>query len=239
MKTIELTTTQQVTIEYQLARLQERIFAYVLDWLVLLALLWVLTIFGAIMQLYYFFGGFLMLVMFFSYHFLCEWLMNGQSLGKKAMGIRVVKLNGREATLSDYLLRVSFHLIDTLFSFGLVATIFITSSNRNQRLGDITANTAVIRTRPDQQFSLKDILKINDLSDYEPTYPQVSQFSEQDMLLVKNAIARRARFGNAAHRTALNELCQQLASKMELQKVPKDKMAFLKTVVRDYIVLTR
>ena len=65
-----------------------------------------------------------------------------------------MRLDGREPGLSDYLLRAVFHLVDSILSAGIVAAILVSTSAKNQRLGDLTANTTVIRTRHSRQFKL-------------------------------------------------------------------------------------
>jgi hypothetical protein len=164
---------------------------------------------------------------------------NGQSWGKRALGIRVVRLDGREPGFGDYFLRAVFHLIDSLLSAGILAALLISTSGKNQRLGDMTANTTVIRARHYQRFKLCDILKISTLGEYQPHYTAVRKLSEQDLLLVKNAIGRYQSFPNAAHQQAINELSQKLKDILEIDEIPRDKIAFLKTLIRDYIVLTR
>ncbi len=248
MSTIEIKTTQQVTIEYELATLRERIFAFFIDLLIVgfLYLLLFFSILGligidlldsslaaSILAILGPIGGFIL------YQLLSEVLANGQSWGKKAMGIRVVRLDGREPGLSDYLLRAIFHIVDTITSLGVLAALLISSSAKNQRLGDLTANTTVIRVRSYQRFRLEDILRINTLENYQPQYPAVRKLSEQDMLLVKQVVSRYQAYSNAAHRTVVEELVEELCRLLDITTVPVDKIAFLKTLIRDYIVLTR
>jgi hypothetical protein len=97
----------------------------------------------------------------------------------------------------------------------------------------------VIRTKHQVQFGLDDILKINTLSNYEPQFRAVRQFNEQDMLLIKSIIARCSTYANPAHREALDELVAKLCQRLDIAVIPKDKITFLKTLIRDYIVLTR
>lgn len=246
--TIDIRTTQNVTIEYELASLRERILAFLIDSLivgVLYFLLLVLTL-SVVSEgaeesglLFYLIIGLLPIALFLLYHLLSEVLANGQSWGKKALGIRVVRLDGREPGLSDYLLRAVFHIVDTLTSAGILAAILISTSGKNQRLGDMTANTTVIRVRHHQRFKLEDILRINTLEDYEPQYPAVRRLSEQDMLLVKNAVNRYQSHRNQAHREVIDELVGRLQELLNIEETPADKVAFLKTLIRDYIVLTR
>ncbi|MFT5165670.1 MAG: putative RDD family membrane protein YckC [Saprospiraceae bacterium] len=255
MRTIDIRTTQNVTIEYELASLKDRFFAYFIDWLILgafyLVLLVIMTILESLAVEYFgeqvfefitnpaLIGYFLPVGLFIFYQFVSETLANGQSWGKKALGIKVVRLDGKEPTLSDYLLRAVFHIIDTVISVGIFAALLISSSNKSQRLGDMTANTAVIRVKFSLRFRLEDILKINTLDDYEPSYPEVRSLSEQDMLVIKTIISRYGKYRNKAHQEVVDELVLNLSQQLDIIKTPRDKIGFLKTLIRDYIVLTR
>lgn len=248
MQTIDIRTTQNVTIEYELASLRERILAFIIDMTIVSVLAGILYlmlasalsgpgfesnmalgIISALLPI----GGFML------YQLLSEVLADGQSWGKKSMGIKVVRLDGQEPGLSDYLLRAVFHIVDTFFSVGIMAALMISSSAKNQRFGDMTANTTVIRVKHSLRFKLLDILKINSLDDYEPYYPEVRQLSEQDMLLIKNIIARYRTYPNQAHQEVVNQLVEKLKIELDLDEVPRNKIDFLKTLIRDYIVLTR
>lgn len=246
MQTIDLQTSQNVTIEYELATTGERMLAVIVDMVVvgigyfLLALLitaafniswsdFQIGIFGLIVPL----------CCFILYNFLYELLSNGQSLGKKALSIQVVRLDGEEPVPADYLLRALFYLVDLLATLGILGGLLISSTPRRQRLGDMTAGTAVIKMRPSSRFGLGDILRISSLADYEPQYPAVRQFTEQDMLLIKNAIARHQMFPNDANRALLHDLAKQLALQLDAGEAFRHPTEFLKTLIRDYIVLTR
>lgn len=247
MKTIEIRTTQNVVIEYELATLWERFLAFLIDALIVFLCyavlaglflnaasenledaMWLVSVIVA-----------LPMILFIFYQLLSEVLADGQSWGKKAMGIKVVRLDGQEPGLSDYLLRAVFHFIDTFLSITALAALFISSSAQRQRLGDMTANTSVIRIKFSLRFRLDDILKINSLKDYEPEYPEVRKLSEQDMLLIKNIISRYRKFPNEAHQQVINDLVQRLQQELDIVAIPRDKITFLKTLIRDYIVLTR
>ncbi|MFQ5583567.1 MAG: RDD family protein [Calditrichia bacterium] len=248
MQSIEIRTTQNVTIEYDLASLRERIFAFVIDlvivWVICMILVGIVSgltgdILGADYFSLIFLRFFLPVWGFIFYQFASEALANGQSWGKKVMGLKVVRLDGREPGLSDYLLRAIFHIVDTGLSLGVLAALLVSSSTKKQRLGDMTANTTVIRLKQNLRFRLADILKINTLDDYEPQYPAVRNLSERDMLLIKNAIARYREFQNPAHAEVIRDMASHLTKILDLKEEPKNKIEFLKTLSRDYIVLTR
>jgi uncharacterized RDD family membrane protein YckC len=70
----------------------------------------------------------------------------GATLGKMALGLRVVKLDGSPISWSESVIRNLLRLIDGLLVY-LVGAIFIWTSPLKQRLGDKAAHTIVIRSR--------------------------------------------------------------------------------------------
>ncbi|MEL7247686.1 MAG: RDD family protein [Bacteroidota bacterium] len=246
MQTIDLQTTQNVTIEYELATLGERTLAIIIDLVVVSVGYFLLTLlvtaaFDITWSAFQagIFGFVVPLACFIIYNFLYELLSHGQSIGKKALGIQVVRLDGEEPVPADYLLRALFYFVDLLATIGILGGLLISSTPRRQRLGDMTAGTAVIKMRPTSRFGLSDILKISSLADYEPAYPEVRQFSEKDMLLIKNTIARYQQYPNDANRRLVFELAKQLAQQLDAGEAYRNATEFLKTLIRDYIVLTR
>jgi uncharacterized RDD family membrane protein YckC len=70
----------------------------------------------------------------------------GATLGKMALGLRVVKTDGSPITWTDSLIRNILRIIDGLF-FYLVGAIFVWTSPLKQRLGDRAAHTVVVKRR--------------------------------------------------------------------------------------------
>lgn len=248
MASIDIHTTQNVMIEYDAATLWERLIASLIDGIIVLAmylLLSLLVISAGESDLidadqgWYLFLGLMPVAGFLLYNFLSEILNNGQSWGKKAMGIKVIRLDGKEAGLSDSLLRSVFYIVDGLLTLGILGSILIASTAKKQRLGDMTANTTVIKLKQNLRFGLEDILRINTLDNYEPQYPGVRQYSEQDMLFIKNVLSRYRKYPNAAHGQVIKDLVDRIQQQLGLATVPADKLEFLKVLIRDYIVLTR
>lgn len=153
MATIRIHTTQNVTLEYEVASIGSRIVATILDNLIFVA--WAFAVGGLVTWLL---GrhsevaawtmGVLIGLPFVFYHLACEVLFNGQSLGKKAQHLRVMRLDGTAPRLGDYFLRWLLRLVDFGFGSGLVAVITIALNGKGQRLGDLAAGTTVISVRP-------------------------------------------------------------------------------------------
>ena len=244
MPTIDIATTQNVTIEYELAGPQDRFLAFFIDVIIVIALF--ILIFVVLLGAFVNFDdnmdrffSFLPMTFFVGYHLLSEIIANGQTWGKKVAGIKVVRLDGEEPGWSDYLLRAIFHVVDTFLSFGILAGLLINSSAKKQRLGDMTANTVVIKIKFNKRFQLADILKINSIEEYEPTYLEVRRLREKDLLLIKSTIHRYHTYKNQAHTEVIDKLVDRIVKELDLDEKPTKKIEFLQTLIRDYIVLTR
>jgi uncharacterized RDD family membrane protein YckC len=242
MRTIEITTSQKVTIEYALASLRDRFFAFFIDssvlWIGLMLLTFLFYLVGPSMDITYFYWIVLAPIFFF-YTPVSEYLMHGQTLGKRALGIKVVRLNGRSPTSGNYAIRWAFRMIDIWLSIGSIGALLISSSEKSQRLGGLLSNTVVIRTRSKLQLKINDLLNINTRANHEVKYPEVVQFTEDEMLFMKSTIERIRKYPNKAHRQALAELVDRANDTMGRQETPKNKVNFLTTLINDYIVLTR
>ena len=242
MKTIEITTSQKVTIQYELASVGNRILAFFIDTLVLYGMVIVLTILMAGLLantgMYDLFVYLVILPIFLFYTLFSEIIFDGQTLGKKALGLKVVKLNGDPASAFDYLIRWAFRFADIWISAGSVAAMLISSSIYSQRLGCLLSGTTVIRKNSKRSFNLSDILNIYSTKNYEPKYPQAAQLNESDMIFLKKVIERSKKYKNAAHKKVVNELADKFAQILNVEP-QKNKEKFLETILSDFIVLTR
>lgn len=248
MASIRVHTTQNVTLEYQVASLGERIVAALIDWAILLAWLaaWVALIawaastdtsgdtrstiwpvrsasdvvaIGLI---------FLILSPFFFYNLVCEVFLNGQSLGKKARRLRVIRLDGTAPRLGDYFLRWLLRLIDMQF-YGAVAMITIAATGRGQRLGDLAAGTSVISLK-ERAAPLPDAASLVMPAAYQPVFPQAATLSDHDVALLHQLLGRSLQHDNYL---LLHETAAKIKDLLGLHTELSDE-AFLRTVLRDH-----
>jgi uncharacterized RDD family membrane protein YckC len=239
MKNIEVITTQNVVLQYELAPLRDRMLAFLLDMILLAIALSMLTAITSGI-----FGDENMALLFVTcilsfYSLAFEFFNKGRSIGKMAMKIQVMKLSGGNATFSDYAARWVFRLIDIYFSLGGMAIILIMSSSKAQRIGDIIANTAVIKTVPKTNIDLQDLLSIHKSNKYVPRYRQAKKLQEQDALLIKNALERYRRFGNDSHDEAMTMLCKRVQEMLGIDHIAEERSVFLQIILQDYVVLSR
>jgi uncharacterized RDD family membrane protein YckC len=240
MDEIEITTTQNITIHYELASIFERIVAFTID-LIILSLS-SLILFGLASAIFpmaeeiLIYLTLLPIIVFYS--LFLELFNNGQSLGKMALKLRVIRIDGEKTNFLDYLMRWMFRILDIYGSFGGIAFLGVISSTNNQRTGDLLANTVVVSLRKDNRMKLDNLLKLNNQTKYIPVYPDVLKFDEETMLIVKEVLKKQIKHPNGAHKKAFDLLVEKITQELNL-KTPKNKVEFLKTLLKDYILLTR
>ena len=69
----------------------------------------------------------------------------GATIGKRLLGLRVVMADGSPIDWTSSIIRNVLRIIDFLPAFYLLGAIFVWSTEKNQRIGDLGANTVVIR----------------------------------------------------------------------------------------------
>jgi uncharacterized RDD family membrane protein YckC len=175
MQTIRITTSQNIDIDYEVAGLGERIVAYLIDMamfvVIFIAAMIVMSMLNVMNS-----GGALIGVMFIIYasvlyvfyDLACEIAMNGQSVGKRIMKIKVISLDGARPRFSQYLMRWLFRIVDFTLSSNLCGLICIAVSDKSQRLGDMVAGTTLIRT--EARTKINSIAFAPSADDYQPVF---------------------------------------------------------------------
>jgi uncharacterized RDD family membrane protein YckC len=166
-ETHTIDTPEQVGLEYSVAGIGSRFVAALLDSLILSAFffaeLMVMVMISAAAATT---GSgsalnaagkwFIALVVFLNfavvwgYFAMFEAYWHGQTLGKRAMKIRVIKDSGRQITLFEAMARNLLRVVDYLPGLYLVGVITMLCNKRNQRLGDLAAGTIVVHERLDE-----------------------------------------------------------------------------------------
>jgi uncharacterized RDD family membrane protein YckC len=197
-------TPENVYLDAQIGGFASRCYAAALDYLLLfLGMFCLYTVFSgavtrartdstlvAVLLL-------VQVILFTCYHLGFELLWNGQTPGKRAMGLRVVSDSGLPAHASALVVRNLVRLFDFLpffYGIGLIALFF---SKRTQRLGDLAARTVVIREK--RAVTLDSVRQDFTVSYYLigrtdpiPPYIVIEALEERDRGVVVNYLRRRA-----------------------------------------------
>src|SRR5210317_1616887 len=135
MAELQINTTQNVKINFTSSGVGERLMAFIVDTLVKIIYLVVVSYFGAFDNMDQWSQIAINTILSFPvmfYTLALESTMDGQTIGKRLLKIRVVKFDGYQASISDYLIRWFFRIVDIYF-FG-IGLFIIAFSKKNQRL---------------------------------------------------------------------------------------------------------
>lgn len=236
MSTVKITTSQNIELDYDLASLGERMLAYLLDSLIILAYIILLAL--VVFNLYSTSGSeqvYLLLALPVAfYSLLSEIFMNGQSVGKKVLKIKVISLDGGNPSFGQYLLRWILRLLDISMTSGLGAIISIAVTEKAQRIGDLVAGTTLIKTVP--RTTLQQTLYMPTAQpDYKISFPEVEALSDADMQLIKEVILNVRRSGNTM--LALHA-AEKIESRLQISRGQSEPQYFLMTLLNDYNYLT-
>jgi uncharacterized RDD family membrane protein YckC len=232
MENIRIQTAQNVELEYEIAGIGNRIVAAIIDVVILAGYILALSFLST-----WLFSGTLMasiMIIFYLpvifYDLLCEIFMDGQSLGKRQMDIKVVRLDGMQPTIGNYLLRWLLRFVDIGFMYiGLIVMLF---TEKSQRLGDLAAGTTVVKLK--QRVTLEDTILVPLQEGYTPVFREVEKLNDHDMDVVRDVLqAMSARDASPAIHQAAAQAMQVLERKMGVQ-ANMSPGQFLHTVIRDY-----
>ena len=244
MTQLSINTTQNVNINFTAASVGDRILGQLLDSLVKIAYGITVYFIVQIFSLENLFDGLDqwsiiaiisvigLPVMFYS--LIQESLWEGQTLGKKLMKMKVIKLDGYQAGFGDYLIRWLFRLIEISIGNGVIGLIAIVSSSKNQRLGDMAAGTAIISLKNNININHTIIQDIN--SDYLPTYPLVIKLSDNDVRIVKETFETAVLQKDFV---TLSKLANKISTVTRIKNTSGTDTDFIRVVLKDYNFYTQ
>lgn len=197
---IEVQTTQNVAIDYETAGLGQRILGYLIDLAIIvlwvIGCVWILGIISSFGMDSVFsgdVGAIFIFILIFSpvifYDLLFETLNNGQSPGKMIMRIKVVNVDGTTPSISSFLIRWLFRLVDFTLTEGFLGVIMVAVTKKSQRLGDLLAGTTVIDLKLNNRNRELSITDLDFHEDYKVSYIDVlDRLSDKDIQTITSII---------------------------------------------------
>ncbi len=233
---LKINTPENVTFDYDIAGIGSRFLAALVDTsligilqvvgvglLILLATLfsdvdllagslsaWILAILGLISFIF-----------FWGYYIFFEILWNGQSPGKRWVGLRVIRVDGTPITASEAVIRNLVRIIDflpTAYGVGVV-TMFINANSR--RVGDLAAGTIVVHDRetkglgelsPIRPAMLNTWVSQSDVPDGFP----VERLSQYDLQIIEEFLVRRKGLSNRL--VLAQHILKSIVTRLELSQ---------------------
>ena len=221
--TLLIKTPEGVVFSQTLAGPVTRFLAWIIDFLcasVLLIALNMIVAFTSIVSPEL--GSALSIVFYFvvsiGYALTLEWLWRGQTIGKRMLRLRVVDAQGLRLHFSQIAIRNLLRVIDLLPAMYLVGGVATLLSRKAQRLGDLAANTVVIRIPKIVEPNLEQLGadKYNSLRAHPHLCARLRQrVSPAEASTALQAIIRRDDFEAIARVQLFGELAEHFKSKVE------------------------
>lgn len=224
---LDIQTSQNVVLQYEPASIGDRILANIIDWIIYF--LWLLAMVAIMSRLpgyaanTFFQVGFIFIPIAL-YPLLTEYFLDGQTLGKKALKVKVVTLDGNKPTLGAYLMRWLLAIIDCFPFTPVVGIVSIVINGKGQRLGDMAAGTAVIKLG--NKVTLSDVLYTETPANYRVTYPDALNLSDQDMDTIRRVLQK--------NNLELTNFTAAHVGNLLNAPIQADSRAFLQTIVIDH-----
>jgi uncharacterized RDD family membrane protein YckC len=243
LEKLNIDTPEQIALEFSLASIGSRFLALAIDTLIQVAL--AMLLFGVVV-----FGAWLasttiegvgtwllavlilgLFLIYYGYFAVYEVAWNGQTPGKRVIGLRVIHASGRPVSVFEAILRNIVRVVDQfpgIYAIGIVA-VFL--SERSQRLGDLAAGTVVVHERAVVK-GLDEIMR-----DAEPSRVDArhgaSKLTQEEISVIELFLRRRHELdGYARVRTAKN-IADRVRGRLEITSGIENE-PLLEEVVAEY-----
>jgi uncharacterized RDD family membrane protein YckC len=147
-----------------------------------------------------------------------EWIWRGQTIGKRVLRLRVVDAHGLRLQFSQVAVRNLLRIVDLLPGLYVVGGLAALFTHKAQRLGDLAANTVVIRIPKIIEPNLDQLGadKYNSLRSYPHLCARLRQrVSPLEASTAVQAIVRRDEFEAVARVNLFSELAEHFKGKVE------------------------
>ncbi|HSC29631.1 MAG TPA: RDD family protein [Vicinamibacterales bacterium] len=238
---LTIDTPEQIALEFPLASAGSRFLALGIDTLIqagAFLLLLILALTATFLGAAFFSGittwGFAVLVLagflvYYGYFAAFEGLWNGQTPGKRAIGLRVISASGGPLDTFGAILRNLLRIVDQLPGIYAVGVLSVFFTARNQRLGDLAANTVVVHERPVERPEAAQA-RAGGGARYG-----ASRLTPQEITLMETFLQRRHALDSYLRLSTARQIVARMRQRLDLPgEAGVDEERFLEDLVAEY-----
>jgi uncharacterized RDD family membrane protein YckC len=241
-RALDVRTAEAIAVRYELAGLGSRFLALAVDGLIQAAIalavvmVWALSsiplmaliartpfakAYTAVAIAVFVLAGF---ALFFGYFIAFELAWNGQSPGKRLLGIRVVRDGGFPVDAGASVVRNVVRVVEAGLGAYVFSAVVMLFSPENKRAGDYAAGTIVVRDRPDAAPALATLVSEDARSD--------DGLDRADRVLIDQFLARRAALDPIAAAEIASKIAERVRPKLRASFHYLDDVALLEHLAR-------
>lgn len=217
---LTIETPEQIALEFPLASAGSRFLALAIDTLIQIGGFLVIAILAVLANLVRInvaaslgTWAFAMLtvlgfLLYYGYYAAFEALWNGQTPGKRAISLRVMTTAGRPISVYDALLRNLLRIVDQLPGIYTVGLLSLFLTERNQRLGDLAADTVVVHEQ---------VMSRRPIASTAPSRRRgASKLTPQELAVIETFLSRRHALPEEQRRQTAAALAERMRRRLDL-----------------------
>lgn len=243
-KEVIIETPEKIRFSHQIAEFGTRIAAYVIDQLLQLIiaalLIWPMIGYSVSLtapKMTYLTAAFLLIILFLMrwfYFVLFELIMEGQSPGKKMMRIRVIRDNGDSLDFETIVFRNFLRIIDGFPIVPLLGGFIALIDPLSRRLGDMVANTIVVKDMH-HRLRLPDFeVNLNRLQEDREALLIKQRLSENELYIIRRFLNEYHKLPAAKGAELARNLADQVRKKLGIETEGGDSLLFLERVYHQH-----
>jgi uncharacterized RDD family membrane protein YckC len=220
-------TPEQTNIEFTVAGVGSRSLALAIDSLIQACAIFVLLLVGGIWLAARVFGGIWLtaalviagFLLYYGYFALFEIFWNGQTPGKRQIGIRVIKDTGRRLTPLETIARNLLRIIDQIPGFYAVGMVVSLLNKQNKRIGDLVTGALVIREGSKSELNPAWYLHTPTRETLAPMGANL--LTDDDVILIESFLQRRYELDPAIRYRMASQIFSRIEHKLTIS--PEDR----------------
>jgi len=166
---------------------------------------------------------------YWGYFAVFEVIWKGQTPGKRAAKIRVIKESGRPINAYEAIGRNLLRAIDWLPAMYAVGIVCMMLNNKNRRLGDFVAGTVVVHDKPAEEIPSVWSAPAN----VSASNPITGTVTAEELVLIETYLQRRYDLDLIVRDRTAYEIATRITARTGIQRAPEQSLDdFLESIAK-------